>query len=113
MKKQELIEENKKLKKTIEKYKNCSKWGKGDFRTYTNKERTIGIGSAKIEGILIKSKYSIELLENAFKIIKKLGNDTANVIISEDWPIGIGNYDEETKLFSGVFVAPRMDDEND
>ena len=79
----------------------------------TDGGRIMGIGTAEIKGYNVVTKVSIEYLERAIKIIKTLhegeGGISIDVAIAGNFPLIIGEYDEETNSIAGVIIAPRVE----
>ncbi len=76
----------------------------------------LGIGSIKLkDGIRFYSRISLAYLKQAINICEKVTSckkrESVVLGIGQDFPLLVGDIKEEEKEFSGVIIAPRIDEE--
>lgn len=71
-------------------------------------KNVMGIGSADLSGEWFKSRYSIEYLEKALKMLKVMEIEIVDLIVAKDYPVLIGKVDKDNGKFAGFVIAPRV-----
>ena len=75
---------------------------------HVDKSLCLGIGSAKLSGDWVKSRFTIDLIKKAMKVLEALGEDTVDIVFTKDHPVIFGTIKEGRKTVAGVIVAPRV-----
>jgi len=75
----------------------------------------VGVGTLKTKGDIKITKVSLDILKktiNVFENFNKIAGGRAENIyigVSNDFPLLIGNYEEDNDKFKGFVIAPRVD----